>query len=228
MVDLSSATPQNTLRFSLRRLIAVVLILASVVSLVVLKREVDELRARNQELNAELGRVTVNDPSKIHVLALNLPQGPDWSWQWRIYLPKNRTYYICAALKDIPTEGLAPMTTYMVLEGTEYPLAARLQQKDGTWEIVMNTGNQSVSEKFDSPEPDFLSKKVHVDEFITGSKSSHAFGGIHISAADKPVDLLRLRQQAGAITPTGSTSKRIPTPCPGVLIWISDKEPGRN
>lgn len=225
MTDPSSATPRSSLRFSLGRLIAAVLILASGVSLVVLKREVDVLRARNQELNAELGRVSVNDPNKIHVLALNRPQGPDWSWQWRVFLPKNRTYYICAALKDIPTDGLAPRTTYMALEGSEYPLAARLQKKDGAWEIVINTDNQSVSEKFDSPEPDFLNKKVDVDEIITGSESSHAFGGMHITAADKPVVLLRVRQRAGFVSPTLSSSTHVTTPCPGVLIWITDKEP---
>jgi hypothetical protein len=225
MTDSSTAAPRYPLRFSLRRLIAVVLILASGVSLVLLKREVDELRARNQELNAELGRVSVNDPNKIHVLALNRPQGPDWQWQWRIYLPKNRQYFICAALKDIPVDGLAPVTTYMVLEGSEYPLSARLQQKEGSWEIVINTDNQSVSEKFDSPEPDFLSKKAYVDEVITGSKSSHAFGGMHVADAEKPVVLLRVRQRAGFVGPTSSRTTPIATPCPGVLIWISDKEP---
>jgi len=52
-------------------------------------RQQAELKARDEQiarLEAELGKLSIKDPTKVHILTL--PSKEDWHFRWRIYLPK--------------------------------------------------------------------------------------------------------------------------------------------
>ena len=105
-------------RFSLLSLFLLVTLAAAVVSHWLANRSLrqqDQIIARQQgtirELSDELGRLTVDDPAKVHVISLTADlERPNPPWKtplkWHIHLPRSTDWQVCWAAGVTPTSGV--------------------------------------------------------------------------------------------------------------------------
>ncbi len=78
-------------------------------------RDLSRLREENQRLRNELGQLTIQDTSKLHVIAV--PEIEDWKWRWRLHLPP-RAFQVLLITLTKPGDD-EPTRRYPVLLGSE-------------------------------------------------------------------------------------------------------------
>ena len=168
---------------------------------VALDRQKVELQSRDAEINklkTELGKLTIKDPGKVHILAL--PSNEDWHWRWRVYLPPGKTWAITKAIgENSPREGfdLSKVSGIMVIptySRDEFTAEAWLQRDlNGTLRLNLLFADRRFA--WDVSEEDAQQL------FPEGRSSTHA---LRMSEADihdpaGPIELLRLHKRVANV-----------------------------
>jgi len=235
--DMSQADPANTrrrlpLRFSLATLILLATIVCLAVSLWTTSRrfrqatlEAETLRAEIQKYREEMGYLTISDPSKVH--AIGVHAHGNFKWQWRVYLPENRRFWMHVVTGGVPQRGVpAPGTSsrsaWMVESGQSLFYAAVEKDQRDNWVFCVDEGNSGSASQtgIHQAHEQWLERGVGwTTEQVTPGRTQTFEPG-------QPIVLLRLRVHESvekAEDGTTSTSSREPEePCDGLMIWIDE------
>ena len=92
-------------RISILTALLLMTILGMAIVIVQLWREVGPLRAEVRQLRIESGRLTIDDPDKIHAMAVHSADTESKSWKWRMYLPAGHKYYLHSLSAKIDDRG---------------------------------------------------------------------------------------------------------------------------
>lgn len=111
-------------RISLLGFFALVTIVCLVVALWSTLRERQALWREVQQHRKELGYLTIEDPSCVH--AVRLETIVSLTWKWRLYVPKEGTWYLRHRFGDMPRDATGDSGT--LLKPGEYVLTCTLRE----------------------------------------------------------------------------------------------------
>lgn len=186
-------------------------------------RQKAELEARDAtiaKLEAELGKLTVKDPSKVHILAL--PSKEDWHWRWRVYLPPGKTWRITEALGEkVPKQGfglsnVSHGSSSFAMNQTEFTAEAWLNRDiNGSLRLNLQFGNSRSASGISDED----AKKL----MASGSTQSHTAGmsATEVYYPAGPIELLRLHKHSSVPQPDG-TSISAEQPDIGILLFLEE------
>src|SRR5690349_20577615 len=103
--DITTERESTSRRIRFRISLLTALLLTTIVGIAVviaqLWREIGPLRMEVRNLRTQTGQLTFDDPLKIHALAIREVDADYKSWKWRLYLQKDRKYYLHVACGQI-------------------------------------------------------------------------------------------------------------------------------
>jgi hypothetical protein len=108
-------------------------------------REIGPLRAEVKALRAEVGKLVVEDESRIH--AVQAPNTDEGFWKWRVWIPKGVSVRLKCSSGKVPKTGVPSNHTGMTLQPGEQVITYRLQRRaqDGTWMTRVDINGSSYS-----------------------------------------------------------------------------------
>lgn len=214
-------TQPKRARFSILTLLFITAIVALVLTVVQLYRELSPLRTEVKQLREETGQLHISNPDELH--AIDVETYSDWAWKWRIWIPAGKAYSVHYIASDIPKRREYPKATRSFdlpteQEGREVVLTARIDRRPtGEFRLAISRGGMTSY----VPVPEGASGWL-----TEGPKGSSHWGVTTSQQAAKrgePFVLVGLRAFMGS--PTGSIP---PTPEPnttqGVLVWMMEQE----
>jgi hypothetical protein len=189
-------------------------------------RQQAELKARDEQiarLEAELGKLSIKDPTKVHILTL--PSKEDLHFRWRIYLPKGKRWKITQALGgNVPKQGfdlkgVSHGSTIFGVSEEEFTAEAWLQRDiNGSMRLNLHFGNSQSGTGISEED----TKKL----LASGSTQSHTAGMSATEVYDPagPIELLRLHKHSSVPQPDG-TSISSEKPDFGFLLLLEEAKP---
>lgn len=156
---------------------------------------------------ADLPRLVVTDPNKVHVVAAQTYEPR--RWQWRLHIPKQAKLRLFIASEEIPAEGFPAKYRVSDLPNRKIPLRAKIRQgRFGQWKISAVYPSGLLGREI--PE-DHCAWIAEPDSFC---ETQAGMQGTELADINEPVVLLRLR----AMRRDGNTEQ----PSDGVMIWIAE------
>jgi hypothetical protein len=138
--DLPNNANSGRWRFSLRTLLLLVVIVCIAIPMGMQTYKLHRAETEIRRLRNEVGYLSVEESSKVHVIAVDMNE-PD-TWRWRIFLPQGVRYSWCLGFGDIPAKGVPqPKLKHTSNEpysdeDAEVVVTARLRQlDDGNWSL---------------------------------------------------------------------------------------------
>jgi hypothetical protein len=182
-----------------------------------------DLEARDAEiatLQAELGTLTIKDPTKVHILAL--PSREDWHWRWRVYLPPGKKWKIAEALGEkVPKQGF-DMTG--VPHSSSNGALGKGQFTAEVWLARDINGALRLNRKFaGSGVASGISEEDGKKLLAEGSTSTDVAGMFATAVLDPagPIELLRLHKYGSVPQPDGRTVSS-QQPYFGMLLFFEE------
>jgi len=169
-------------------------------------RQAAAMRRELKTLRTEVGVLTIDDDSKIHVVQVREPGA--YRWNWRIWLPKGRDYWLCASQKA-PPKGITKrqFSTFLGMGGQEINLRVQLVPNENGKRTIYMKGPAADCPLFEVEDARWVNGKTMIGDDVAGEKSQVS------SKVDEPLVLLRLYEAPGVSQPPD-----------GLLIWISDQQ----
>jgi hypothetical protein len=221
--DLPIKADSTRWRFSLRTLLLLVVIVCIAIPLGMQSYKLHRAETELRQLRNEVGYLSIDDRSKVHVVAVDMNE-PN-TWRWRIFLPQGVRYSWCLGFGDIPAKGVPqPKLQHISNEpysdnDVEVVLTARLRQlDDGDWSLSVSSmiGDQTYQMggarvTIPSEEMRRIQKVSVYDGQIRGTRGTETLN------PKKPIVLLQKRvcekQPDGSYRPSAN-------PMPGYMIWM--------
>lgn len=100
----SNARKPSLPRFSLLSALLLMTIIGLAIVVVQLWREIEPLRADLRRLRDEVGALSIDDPTK--PCAIRVRTDNEFTWKWRIWVPKGQVFVLNYASENIPKQGL--------------------------------------------------------------------------------------------------------------------------
>jgi len=215
---------RRRLRFGLRTILLLVVIIALAVAQITAIRRVQQVTAinlrlaqENKKLRVEAGYLEVEDPSKVAVL--QLPQLDELTWRWKVYLPNGR-WLAKHRLREIPVKGggtIRDSGSAALDGGREVLVAASVRRgANGEWQFIMQVGESSSRNSL-GDNHGLVPAAGHSGRH----SSSPGRGKVATFEPTETIELLRLRTDDVVETsPSSSTTKETKEPTDGILIWL--------
>jgi hypothetical protein len=204
--------PKRSWRPQLSLLSALLLMTIVGLAIVVaqLWREVDPLRTEVRQLREQVGVLTINDPSVVHVIGV--PSDAEGVMKWRIYVPANKTAILRARCGDVTR--------------TAYP-ESEFQHKLGSGEQLLTItakrrGNEGTSFTADiqAPQGNSMITMAFTEDDLTGVFETHRVSS-STEVMDKNDKLVLVRSRFAP--PGKSQLLRKDVPLPGYIIWLEQQ-----
>jgi hypothetical protein len=90
-------------RISILSLLLFTTIVGMAIVILQLWREIGPLRDEVRQLRTDVGKLTIDDPSKIQ--GIEVPTPSNRAWLWRIWIPPGQSIFIGCAVGDVPQTG---------------------------------------------------------------------------------------------------------------------------
>jgi hypothetical protein len=214
--------------FSLRTLLLVVLVLCVALGFYLTGRRLREAERELRVLRDETGRLSVEDRTQFHAIALDGDE-PN-TWRWRLFIPKGHRYSWNLAAEDIPqhdpprragTQGISNEPYWE--QDNEVLVTARLRRlEDDAWQLsvesrIGDSQHQMYGATLRIPEEKlrWMFGGPGTDGQVLGSRGTATRG------PEGPIILLQRRalerQADGSHQPS-------PGPMPGIMIWLIKEE----
>ena len=159
--------------------------------------------AELRQLRNEVGYLSVDDRSKVHVIAVDMNE-PD-TWRWRIFLPQGVRYSWCLGFGDIPGKGVPqPKLKHTSNEpysdeDVEVVVTASLRQlDDGDWSLSVSSKIGTSHIRWAAPVRQSLPKKcaefrkrrftIRDTSGTRGTEDTGSAGADHIVAKATPAN----------------------------------------
>lgn len=192
-------------RFSLLSALMLMTIVGLLITVAKLWREVGPLRAEVLRLRNEVGSLTIDDDTKPH--AIRVRTSEDFTWKWRIWIPRGREYLLKYADESIPRQGYpAGQGSITLSEPGELWIEYRIafDPRSKSWQAKLSTPSASVG----GSQQDWVNwpSRTTAGEGIGYKTESHEPGKIIL------LDRERISQV--------SNSQNIEDPSAGFMIWL--------
>jgi hypothetical protein len=217
----------SSAKYSLRTLLVVVAMACFAIGSYVIGTRLSEAERELRTLRNETGNLTVDDRSKVHVIALDSDEQN--SWRWRMFVPKGRKYSLNISAESIPKDDVPPQAQMAGYSNEPYwerenevLVTAKLRQlDDGNWRLsvsprIGDSKNQMAGAALQIPKEklQWMTEVSATDGRVAGSN------GVKIFKASEPIILLQRRpcerQPDGSYQPS-------PNPMPGFMIWLKEE-----
>lgn len=164
------------------------LLVAGVTTLVPLSLENRDLRNQIDRLEAELGRLPIQDADRVHVVEIESPSVPpevashlERVWQFRCYLPPNYDVIRFSGSGRVAADGLyqsggagsgwgSPRP-----EATHKLLTVSFQKQADRWEVFNAFGGSSGSSSWQRFEPERIDQAVVVEKIVDSQHGPRSF-----------------------------------------------------
>ncbi len=224
---MTSSNHQGLVRFSLRGLLLLITVVALGVGLFVVSRRAQEaetnLAVIREEFGHVLGRLTIGDPTQVHVRALHADE-PN-TWRWRMHIPKGHKYAWKAAHSNIPGDGVpkhavAGFSNEPYWEtDNEVLVTVRLRQVDADeWRLsvdsmIAKSRNQMTDISLSIPNENmkWMSEVHSINIRHLGNKGQ--------DTVDPKGPIILLQRRPNKRMSDGSYQPS-PEPMPGIIIWL--------
>jgi hypothetical protein len=181
-------------------------LLACGITIFSLWREVGPLRVEVRELRNETGRLSIDDPSKSHVVQVRTDD--DFTWKWRVWIPEGRAYRLQVATQDIPAKGYPATRGMISLDDAgeiwiEYRIAPSQDSENWMDKLTTPTGSLGSSSQ----------------PWVKWSRrTGTAEGASHDTKAFEPgTDILITRYR---VSQKATSTDKIEDPAAGFMIWL--------
>ena len=167
--------------------------------------ELRPLRKEVAELRTEVGRLNINDPTKLHVMRVESEN--DLEWKWRLWIPEGASYALRATGGMVPKEGFPTDGSTMYLrEPGEHVIryVIRRNPRDDQWYGRLHTQNGSVGSD----------QQPWVEWKSMTSTSGGPGSATQSHEIDQRVEIIRHRVSQA------KSSADIEDPAAGFLIWL--------
>jgi hypothetical protein len=223
MTSCASARPQ----FSLGTLLILMGVVGVAIGTYVVESKLRKAQRELRTLRNETGHLTVNDRSKVHVIAVDVDE-PN-TWRWRLFIPRGHKYSWNVSAEKIPEDDVPQKAE--VKGGSNEPYwerdnevlaTARLRQGDGgDWRLSVESriGDAQyqmagVALQIPREKMQWMADPSCTDGRVAGSNGVAAFQpqGPIVLLQSRPCELL----------PDGTYGPS-PHPMPGFMIWLAEE-----
>jgi hypothetical protein len=204
-------------RISLLSALLLMTILGMAIVIVQLWREIRPMRTELRALRDEVGRLSIDDETKVHAIAVRTSD--DLTWKWRVWVPQAMNVNLHYRFGQVPKTGVPPAQGGSSLGPGEHwiELKASRDRSGKNWSASLSTPGGGVSTSI-SPEDHW---------FDWGSMASTGDGvgtSTKIMDDDKSVFVLNRMRTA----PVNSSAKveKMEGPTAGFIIWLERRYNG--
>jgi hypothetical protein len=217
---------RKPLRFRLGTMLLVLGLALVTVSHVYTSVKLRQANESVKQLREEVGYLDIEDPTKVHVLALETTE-PD-TWRWRVYIPKGNTYAWRLASENLPRTGLPDGGTsgisnenYSARDNEMLVTAALHQRPHGIGELVVTSRISGSRDQMSD-----ATHRIAADSFAwretTPGQERDVLGERTTAILDPagPIVLLKVR----ALEKQSDSSFQPSTkPMPGIAVWLEPR-----
>jgi hypothetical protein len=182
-----------------------------------------------RKMQKEVGVLTIDDRTKVHVVAVDVDD-PN-TWRWRLFIPKGHKYSWNIAAENIPKDhppqnaGITAFSNEPYWErDNEVLVTARLRQgEDGNWLFTVNPRIGDSKDQMAGAALKIPNEKL---KWMTDGRGSSTDGrvvgrrGTETLEPEGPIILLQRRPTERQ--PDGSRQPS-PNPMPGFMIWLNEE-----
>ena len=211
----------KTVNFSIKDLLALVLVISLSAGWYVSSRELAENKAATKVERQKYHRLDIQDPSNIGVVEIPALFSRKL-WQWRVHIPATGEFQIRAAYNDLrplraPNETESEID--LSLPPGETVVSVLLDSVDGKWTLVVGRHRQDDSA---SDSEEVLCKETKwIDDNDYGAMAA-GDSGTSENDANKPMVLLHLKDSNYDVNGIPAPWN---DPALGVLLWIEKVKP---
>ena len=169
------------------RLLLVLLFACGFVTLIYLSLDNNRLRAGLDQLEAELGRMSIEDADRIHIVEIEEPDVPvevaahlQGTWQFRCYLPPNYDFMQLSGDGHVTKEGVYQDGGYSSSWGTPTPqaihklLTVSIQQRGNNLEVFHSFSGSSGTNTWSETSPTRFDALV-VQKLVSSDRGPRTF-----------------------------------------------------
>jgi hypothetical protein len=221
--DLTNDANSGRWRFSLRTLLLVVVIICIAMPMAIQTIKLYRAQAELRQLRNEVGYLSVNDRSKVHVIAVDMNE--PHTWRWRIFLPQGVRYSFCLGYGDIPPKGVPePKLKHTSNEpysdeDAEVLVTAKLRPlDDGNWSLSVSSAIGDRPYQMGGGKVTIPGKQMRDIQKVS-IYDAHTLGARGAKTLDPRGPVVLLQQRIRERRPDG-TYQSSAGPMPGYMIWM--------
>ena len=202
--------PRFRPRISILTALLLMTIISMAIVLVQLWREVGPLRTESRALRDEIGRLTIDDPTKVH--AMEVRTAEPRSWKWRVWVPERAKVKFLTQWGGVPRSGVPANRPASPLEPGEQWITMRVMQdpKNGSWFAQFETKNQG-----------FGIPIKEQDCWWNWSQDAMCSEGVQFQTGVQTDPLQPLILTRYRTVPSGNSDDlNVDAPTPGFIIWL--------
>jgi hypothetical protein len=211
-MDNQQPTPKRSWRPRLSLLSALLLITIIGMAIVIaqLWHEVGPLRKEVRDLRNEVGRLSIDDPTKVH--AIEVRTNEQHSWKWRVWVPENEKVSFHTKWGNVPRTGVPANCPPAPLAPGEQWITMRVMQDQQSKEWFA---------QYETNGSGFGLRIKNEDCWWNWSKDAMMAEGVQnqsVAQLDPKEPLILTRYRT---VPSGNSDDlRVDAPTPGFIIWL--------
>jgi hypothetical protein len=216
-------------KFSLRTLLIVVALVCFAIGTYVVGTRLANAEREVRKLRNESGFLTIDDRSKVHVIALGVDEAN--TWRWRLFIPKGHQYSWNIAAEKIPKNDVPEKAEIRGISNEAYweqdnevLVTARLRQgEDKNWRLSVESRIGDSKNQMSGAALQIAKEKMQW--MIDGRASStdgRVTGDRGVAVFDPKGPIILLQRRPTERQPDGSYLPS-PNPMPGYMVWLKEE-----
>jgi hypothetical protein len=216
-------------KYSLRTLFILVAVICFAVGSYVIGRRLANAEREVRKMQREAGVLTIDDRTKVHVVAVDVDD-PN-TWRWRLFIPKGHKYSWNIAAEKIPKDhppqqaGISGFSNEPYWErDNEVLVMARLRQgEDGNWRFTVDPRIGDSKDQMAGAALQIPNEKMKWMTDGRGSSTDGRVVGRRGTEAFEPEGPIILLQRRPTERQPGGSHQPSPNPMPGFMIWLNEE-----
>jgi hypothetical protein len=221
--DSTSSSTGRGWKFSLRTMLLVIAILCLAIPLILQSSKLNRAQVELRQLRDQLGYLTIDDRSKVHIIAVDVDE-PN-TWRWRMFLPRGVRYTWCLGYGDIPAQGV-PKSKMDGISNESYSetdsevvITAKLRQMDNRdWTLSVSSSIQGSQAQMGGASTIIPDKEMRWTREVPG-REGHVLGSGGTETLDPKGPIVLLQWRSVEKRPDGTYGPSA-KPMPGYMIWL--------
>jgi hypothetical protein len=211
--------------FSLRTFFILIAIIGFAIGSYFFGKRLHDAEREVQRLRNEAGYLTIDDPTQLHVIAVET--GEPETWRWRMFIPKGHRYSWNISAEQIPQNEPPQQAGAMGASNEPYSdrdnellVTARLRRaEDGNWRLSIDSRIGDSPWQMSGASLTIPDEKLQWMKIGPGTDGQVA-GSSGVSIRDPKKPLILLQRRPLERKPDG-THEPSPNPMPGFMIWLA-------